>query len=222
MKHIKHILWDLDGLFFVQDDTYTNALINALAKYVSKTKNDISFDEALALAVQAQAAGRMFDPFITRYGYSYEGFAEPVYRGLDIGFMAPQTGLLPKLAATGTTHAIVTKSNMPWARRVLKQIDLEAAFPEAFITACADFIETQPEFSKAHSTLPYQHTLDRHGWLPQHTVMVEDTQHNLKHAKALGLTTVLVHSTEPQAEYTDYVFGTPEAFLDYFNPPKPN
>lgn len=212
MKHIKHICWDLDGVFFRHDDQYQQALHRSLARHIAD-HYDMNFDDALALAHQSQIETRKcFTPFLERYRLGFEELAKPVYQALDIGFMQIDPALRSIFDAIKTDHAIITTSDMPWAKRVIAQLQLEQFFSEANITACADF----NNFRKADSPAPYLHTLDKLGFAAEHTMMIEDTQRNLKHAKALGITTVLVNSSEDKADYTDYVFETLEGFLECF------
>jgi FMN phosphatase YigB (HAD superfamily) len=114
-------------------------------------------------------------------------------------------------------QAILTSAQRSWVDRVLPHLSIAEHFAaDRIITA-----EDVAHHSKATSRLPFQaaaRALD----LPYGSlIMVEDNSNNLKTAKELGMTTVLIthsHHVQPASHIDFYV---PKAY-DVFNllPPR--
>lgn len=215
MRNIKHIIWDLDGVLYEYHPAYIEACYEAYA--VAATKLIAGMDKETARALAKESYEKTHMPsrvFVDRFGLEETIYIEAFSDALDISSLAPNPVMREKMLQANTTHNILTISDQAWAQRITKHLQLNELFPaSSLITA-----EKCKRIHKAESTEPFQVALAAAQADPETTIMIEDTQKNLRHAKALGLTTVWVHPKQGDEKqlYTDYMFVTPMDFLDYF------
>ncbi|MFP4098298.1 MAG: HAD family hydrolase [Alphaproteobacteria bacterium] len=116
---------------------------------------------------------------------------------------------LRQLKENGIPTAIATHGNLEWTAFTLEKTGIAALFDRETIVTKDDVPE-----GKSVSTKMFEEALDRLG-APQTQdskkrgigyIMVEDTPKNLKNAKDLGMTTVLISPDfEPDADMPEYV-----------------
>ncbi len=99
--------------------------------------------------------------------------------------VAPNPALAQILEAISIDRAIFTSGHHPYARRVLRSLGVEQYFPRIF-----DIIFTQ--YIPKPNPEPYRQILDVVGIDPSRIMIIDDVPANLKTAKDLGMTTVLV------------------------------
>jgi putative hydrolase of the HAD superfamily len=119
----------------------------------------------------------------------------------DVGVerrLGPNPGLGRLLEAVTCNRVIFTSSDRSHARRVLRCLGVEDLFSNIFDITFTDYIP-KPDLE------PYHKVLGTLGLDGRVCMMIEDTPVNLKTAKELGMTTVLV-GEEPGGEdgYVDY------------------
>jgi putative hydrolase of the HAD superfamily len=106
----------------------------------------------------------------------------------DVGVeerLSPDAELAGLLKSITTEKGIFTSGHKPHAQRVLRCLGVEGYFPEIFDIIFTRFIpKPNPE--------PYRQILDHLRLEGRDCMMIEDLPTNLKPAKDLGMTTVLV------------------------------
>lgn len=215
---IKHIIWDMDGTLFSYDDQCVEAIINALADVMPDFVPVLDRETALAIARQSHQENRnCFTGFIRQYGLDFNALVRASYEAVNLDAMlnknpVQRAKIMALSTEFGLNHAILTRSSQIWAKRVINHLDLQHIFNENNIIAC----DNDPALDKSKSTWPFMHTMQKTGFDPAFTLMVEDTEHNLKHAKLAGLQTALVQiaSDQPKQDFVDHHFTDTMQLLD--------
>ena len=114
-------------------------------------------------------------------------------------YLAPDPALTTMLDAIPLRKAVYTNATREFARRVLRVLGVTDRFEQVISVEDVDLR------SKVYREA-YECVLARLGVRGNECIMVEDTLHNLRVAKELGLTTVLVDA-EPD-ENVDFVVGS--------------
>lgn len=215
MQHIKHIVWDLDGVLYEYNSAHVDACYEAYGLIAEKLIDGMDRNTAQVLARksydQTRAPVRIF---MDEYGVDEQTFLKGFTKLLDVSHLKANSVLHDKIKAVPTTHNILTIADDHWAQRIIAHLGLETIFtPDKLFTA-----EKCDALHKAESPEPFRIALNAAKVDAASALMIEDSQKNLKHAKELGMTTVWVRPKkgDVRANYTDYVFDTPEEFLDYF------
>jgi putative hydrolase of the HAD superfamily len=109
----------------------------------------------------------------------------------DVGVeerLSPNPDLIKLLTTIPCERAIFTSGHRPHALKVLRCLGVESFFPQIFDIVFTRYIpKPNPE--------PYEQVLECIGRRGKECLMVEDIPANLKPAKDLGMTTVLVGET---------------------------
>jgi putative hydrolase of the HAD superfamily len=182
---LKYILFDLDNTLYPRSLGIFDWVIERIRNYMEVR---MGFDKELARSLRQE--------YLKRYGSTMRGlmihhnvnpddFLEYVH---DVGVeerLSPDAELAGLLKSITTEKGIFTSGHKPHARRVLRCLGVEGHFPEIFDIIFTRFIpKPNPE--------PYRQILDHLRLEGRDCMMIEDLPANLKPAKDLGMTTVLV------------------------------
>ncbi len=205
---LKYILFDLDNTLYPKSLGIFDLVIERIRNYMEVR---MGFEKELARSLRQE--------YLRRYGSTMRGlmihhnvnpddFLEYVH---DVGVeekLSPDAELEGLLKSITTGKGIFTSGHKPHAQRVLRCLGVEGYFPEIFDIIFTRFIpKPNPE--------PYRQILDHLGLEGRECMMIEDLPANLKPAKDLGMTTVLVG---PRMEGLDGVVDhTIESILELGN-----
>jgi len=107
---------------------------------------------------------------------------------IDLSVVAESPALASALAKLPGRKLIFTNGTRRHAERVAAKLGVLAHFEDIFDIVTSDYVpKPRPG--------PYHKLLADHGIAPAGAAMFEDMPHNLEVAHALGMTTVLVHSS---------------------------
>ena len=182
---LKYILFDLDNTLYPRSLGIFDLVIERIRNYMEVR---MGFEKELARSLRQE--------YLRRYGSTMRGlmihhnvnpddFLEYVH---DVGVeerLSPDAELAGLLKSITTGKGIFTSGHRPHAQRVLRCLGVEGYFPEIFDIIFTRFIpKPNPE--------PYRQILDHLRLEGRDCMMIEDLPANLKPAKDLGMTTVLV------------------------------
>jgi putative hydrolase of the HAD superfamily len=182
---IKHILFDLDNTLYPKSLGIFDLVIERIRVYMEAR-----------LGYEKELARELRQEYLRQYGSTLRGlmihqnidpedYLEYVH---DVGVeerLAPNPDLVKLLKSIPCERAIFTSGHRPHALRVLRCLGVEDFFPQIFDIVFTRYIpKPNPE--------PYQQVLGCLGREGKECLMVEDIPANLKPAKDLGMTTVLV------------------------------
>ena len=185
---LKYILFDLDNTLYPRSLGIFDLVIERIRNYMEVR---MGFEKELARSLRQE--------YLRRYGSTMRGlmihhnvnpddFLEYVH---DVGVeerLSPDAELAGLLKSITTGKGIFTSGHRPHAQRVLRCLGVEGYFPEIFDIIFTRFIpKPNPE--------PYRQILDHLRLEGRDCMMIEDLPANLKPAKDLGMTTVLVGET---------------------------
>lgn len=195
---LKYILFDLDNTLYPRSLGIFDLVIERIRNYMEVR---MGFEKELARSLRQE--------YLRRYGSTMRGlmihhnvnpddFLEYVH---DVGVeerLSPDAELAGLLKSITAAKGIFTSGHRPHAERVLRCLGVEGYFPEIFDIIFTRFIpKPNPE--------PYRQILDHLRLEGRDCMMIEDLPANLKPAKDLGMTTVLVGDTP----------GGMDGFVDY-------
>ena len=195
---IKHILFDLDNTLYPKSLGIFDLVIERIRDYMEAR-----------LGYEKELARELRQEYLRQYGSTLRGlmihqnidpedYLEYVH---DVGVeerLAPNPDLVKLLKSIPCERAIFTSGHRPYALKVLRCLGAEDFFPQIFDIVFTRYIpKPNPE--------PYQQVLECLGREGKECLMVEDMPANLKPAKDLGMTTVLVGETP----------GGMNGFVDY-------
>ncbi len=195
---IKYILFDLDNTLYPKSLGIFDLVIERIRNYMEVR---MGFDKELSRALRQEYLrkyGSTMRGLIIHHNLNADDFLEYVH---DVGVesrLSSNPGLNELLASIPIEKGIFTSGHKPHAQRVLRCLGVEGYFPEIFDIIFTRFIpKPNPE--------PYCQVLEHLRLQGRECMMIEDMPANLKPAKDLGMTTVLVGETP----------GGMDGFVDY-------
>jgi putative hydrolase of the HAD superfamily len=195
---IKHILFDLDNTLYPKSLGIFDLVIERIRNYME-----------VRLGYEKEWARQLRQEYLHKYGSTLRGLmihqnidpADYLEYVHDVGVeerLAPNPALGKMLGSLPLERAIFTSGHRPHALRVLRCLGVENHFPQIFDIVFTRYIpKPNPE--------PYGQVLECIGREGKECLMIEDIPANLKPAKDLGMTTVLVGETP----------GGMNGFVDY-------
>jgi putative hydrolase of the HAD superfamily len=217
MKHIKAILWDMDGVKYFFGKDLEHHFRHIAATMAVRYLSDLDYETALAMAYASYTKYHSCWEFMHYdYGLDRRRIQDELHETVDIASISRSSAdYIAEMQKQSIIHGLLTHGHRPWVKRVLEKTGMDKVLHSEFITTDEDIYPHR----KSNSEKPFLLALEKMNVAPEETIMVEDSQHNLEPAKALGMTTVFVHPKDgsQQAAYTDHMFDTPYDFLKAFN-----
>jgi putative hydrolase of the HAD superfamily len=196
---IAAVLFDLDNTIYPASSGLMGGIDVRINAYV---KNLLGLDDAEALRIRKQyyaEYGTTLNGLQRHHAVDPEHYLEFVHDVAIESFLAADAELDHLLGELHATKAIFTNSPDGYARRVLQVLGIERHFAQIFDIRFSGFL---PKPDPA----VYQSVLDTLGVAGPTAVLVEDTAKNLAPARALGMTTILLGESAPEAAaLADYV-----------------
>jgi putative hydrolase of the HAD superfamily len=198
---IRHILFDLDNTLYPKSLGIFDLVIARIRSYMEAR-----------LGYEKELARELREEYLRRYGSTLRGLmihqqidpADYLAYVHDVGVeerLSPNPDLVKLLEAIPCDRAIFTSGHRPHASKVLRCLGVEDFFPRIFDIVFTHYIpKPNPE--------PYHQVLGCLGLEGKECLMIEDIPANLKPAKDLGMTTVLVGETPGGINgFVDYEIG---------------
>ncbi len=201
LSHIRGVVWDLDGTLYRYDAIFIEACNIAAARTAIDLGLQMELDEAVRLA------GRSYDEhgssfkFFADHGIRYEDFHLPYHQSVDTTILAKNRAMKTALEELPIPMVILTNASRDWARRTLDHLEYGHIFGDGKLLALED-VDYQ---AKSNSRKGFEKALSSIGVRAEETLMVEDLPTNLVHAKAMGMTTALVHHGQLPESGLDHV-----------------
>ncbi len=182
---LKYILFDLDNTLYPKSLGIFDLVIERIRNYMEVR---MGFERELARSLRQEYLrkyGSTMRGLMIHYNLNADDFLEYVH---DVGVekrLSPDPDLEALLESITVEKGIFTSGHKPYAQKVLRCLGVERYFPQIFdilFTRCIP--KPNPE--------PYRQVLDHLCLQGHECMMIEDMPANLKPAKDLGMTTVLV------------------------------
>ena len=182
-------VFDLDNTLYPADSTVYDAIGTRMTQYVARVAG-----------LDFVAAEKLQERYFFEYGATVVGlmrhheidaahFMHDVH-DVDLSIVPPDLDLNALIAALPGRKFVFTNGGAEYARRMLKQLRLEAHFDAVVDIETTGLIpKPQPE--------AYRHLVEFCAIDPHRAVLIEDTLRNLEPAAALGFETVLVGAVHP-------------------------
>jgi putative hydrolase of the HAD superfamily len=204
------ICFDLDNTLYSLGNGLWQVIDSQIQAYVSRF-----------LGVPLPEARRIQKHYWHTYGTTLAGLmaehgAEPgpylaFVHDFDVTpFVQPNAALQALLAALPQRKIIFTNASAQHARNVLAALGVTSFFQQIIGVEAIGFVP-KPDMRA------YERCLAQTGILPERSMFLDDMPKNLKPAKALGMTTVLVNHVCPEAvDFIDYCLAQVEELAYVF------
>ena len=198
LRHVRSWLFDLDDTLYPPERQILKRVSARIGEFMVRATG-LPPDEARALQKRylldhgAALGGLMKD-----YTIDPEAFLAEVH-DVPLDDLEPDEGLRAGLERLKGPRYVFTNGSTRHGERVLEQLRIDDLFDGLFAVEHARLVP------KPHPDT-FALMLDQFGLDPAAAAFFEDTVRNLEHAKALGMTTVLVgpHAFEVEAPFVDH------------------
>lgn len=184
---LKCILFDLDNTLYPKSMGIFEMVVERIRGYMEK---QMGFEKSLAQKLRQdyiQRYGSTLRGLMIHYNLNPDIFLEYVHDVRVEKKLSPNPALAGLLESIPVNKCIFTSGHRPHALKVLRCLGIDRYFPQIFDITYTHFIpKPNPE--------PYQQILEALCIDGKDCMMIEDLPGNLKPAKDLGMTTVLVGS----------------------------
>lgn len=157
-------------------------------------KIDRNDSDALMFAGVRQF-GHGVTAFVNKFGIDFAEFQDGVIAHAPLDHLTPCPRTLDFLATTPNIPKVIVSSGArAWIDRALGHLGMAHFFHDQIIISYED----SPHELKAQGPRVFTLAAERLGVAPDQLVMVDDNDNNLRHARALGATTLLItHGITP-------------------------
>ena len=198
LRHVRSWLFDLDDTLYPPERQILKRVSARIGEFMVRATG-LPPDEARALQKRylldhgAALGGLMKD-----YTIDPEAFLAEVH-DVPLDDLEPDEGLRAGLERLKGPRYVFTNGSTRHGERVLEQLRIDDLFDGLFAVEHARLVP------KPHPDT-FALMLDQFGLDPAAAAFFEDTVRNLEHAKALGMTTVLVgpHAFDVEAPFVDH------------------
>lgn len=214
LNTLKGIIWDLDDTLYAVTPALEQSMRESVARAVVKMGYDITYEDALALAVESQEKYRLtVKILVDQFGIEKRDLHGVFHQEMDHTVTQPCADLpaafqmQPQLK-----HVLMTHASRDWALRMLDHLGLSQFFEEGAVLGLEDV-----DFHHKHESDRVTKTcLEILGTEPEYTAFAEDRDWNLTIPHQMGLVTVLMdHPSQPKElpGHVDYRFDRAANFL---------
>ncbi|MGQ9626360.1 MAG: pyrimidine 5'-nucleotidase [Anaerolineae bacterium] len=192
----KYILFDLDETLYPRDAGLMQEISKRISLYMAE-KMGFSSEKVKRLRNEySQLYGTTLRGLHIHYHIDPDEFLEYVHDIPLDHYLRPDKALDEMLADIPLEKFIFTNASEKHARRVLEALGISHHFPRILDIRAVDYISKPDERA-------YQCALKLLKAKGEECIIVEDNVRNLKAAKELGMTTVLVDK-EPENDIVDF------------------
>lgn len=198
LTHIDTWLFDLDNTLYPEESGFMSQVESKMTDFVEQVTG-LPRDEAYALQKKYYAEhGLTLTGLMRNHGTDPRDFFA-LHHDLSLEALSQDPELLIALAKLPGRRFVFTNADDKHAERVMAHLGLTHLFDEVFHIHSFGYAP-KPD------PLGFHRMIDAHGMDPTATAFFEDSVKNLRPAKDLGMTTVLVG---PRAR------GTDEPYVDH-------
>ena len=186
-RNVETWIFDLDNTLYPAESNLFAQVDRRMGEFIANYL-DVLPDEARRLQKHYyRTFGTTLAGLMKQHGVKPSDFLDYVH-DIDLSPIQPAPDLAEAAKALPGKRYIFTNGSRWHAERVADKLGVLHVFDDIFDIAASDYIPK-----------PTRHAFDRacdaFGADPRRAAMFEDLQHNLEPAHAMGMVTVLVHST---------------------------
>lgn len=207
LAHIDTWLFDLDNTLYPEESGFMKQVEGRMTGFVARATG-LPHDQAYVLQKKYFAEhGLTLKGLMLNHGTDPADF-HALFHDLSLDVLARDHDLLDILRVLPGRRFIFTNADDRHAERVLEHLGLTDLFDEVFHIHSFGFAP-KPD------PLGFERMIAAHGLDPAATAFFEDSERNLKPAKDLGMTTVMVgpRAAETTASFIDYKTAKLAPFL---------
>ncbi|OYU68943.1 MAG: pyrimidine 5'-nucleotidase [Alphaproteobacteria bacterium PA2] len=207
LAHIDTWLFDLDNTLYPEESGFMKQVEGAMTDFVAQAVG-LPHDQAYVLQKKYFAEhGLTLKGLMLNHGTDPADF-HALFHDLSLDVLARDHDLLDILQVLPGRRFVFTNADDRHAERVLEHLGLTDLFDEVFHIHSFGFAP-KPD------PLGFERMIAAHGLDPAATAFFEDSERNLKPAKDLGMTTVMVgpRAAETTASFIDYKTAKLAPFL---------
>jgi len=205
LSKTRGIIWDLDDTLYSVTEPLHQSMRESISRSVVDMGHPISYEDALALAVESQDKYRMtVQLLVEKFNIGPEELHLPFHANMDHNVTEVCADLpewFQRGHELGLQHVIMTHASRDWAHRMLDRMGLADFFPAANIFGLED-IDFQKKEDSDRATKTGLEVMGING---NEAVFAEDRAHNLTIPFDLGLTTVLIDHPSQARELPSHV-----------------
>jgi len=180
-------IFDLDNTLYPAESNLFSQVDRRMGEFISNYL-DVLPDEARRIQKQYyRTFGTTLAGLMKRHGVQPTDFLDYVH-DIDLSPIKPAPDLAEAAAALPGKRYIFTNGSRWHAERVASKLGVLHVFDDIFDIASSDYIPKPTRHA-------FNRFCDEHGIAPDRSAMFEDLPHNLEPAHAMGMVTVLVHSS---------------------------
>ena len=199
-SHVDTWVFDLDNTLYPASCRLFDQIDVKMGNFVAKLLNVEYAEAKLRQKAMFYKYGTTLRGLMTEHGVAPDDFLDAVH-DIDHSAVPPNLRLDRALHALPGRKLIFTNGTVAHAEKVLARIGITHHFGDIFDIVHSDFIP-KPEME------PYTKFVQQTGIEPRTSAMFEDIARNLEAPHALGMTTVLVVSSENRdAEHLNRTTG---------------
>lgn len=207
LTHVRAWIFDLDETLYSPETQFMGLIQGRINDYVVRTIG-LPADEALVVQKSyLNEYGTSLAGLMANYQIQPEDFLAEVH-DVPLDLLTPDPGLRAGLERLEGPRIVFTNGATSHAHRVLGKLGIDDLFDGVFALEDADLIP-KPD------PRTFARMIERFGVDPATAAFFEDTPRNLKPAKAIGMTTVLVgaRSITEADNYIDFRAASLGPFL---------
>lgn len=207
LDHVEHWIFDLDNTLYAADATLMSVLEARICLFVQR---ELGLGEQQAWEVQKsyfRAFGTTLSGLMRHHGTDPEAYLSFV-NDIEVSGLVPDPRLQSGLARLPGKRFVFTNNCGRYAERVLDHLGLGHLFEDIWDVRTMEFV---PKPSPA----AYDIVVRRGAVHPPRAAMFDDLPANLEAAHALGMTTVLLRTSElrPKAPHIHHEIANLPDFL---------
>lgn len=198
LRHVRSWIFDLDDTLYPPESQFMGLIQQRINDYVVRTSG-LPADEALAVQKSyLRDYGTSLAGLMAHHRIDPADFLHEVH-DVPLDLLRPDPGLRAALERLQGPRVVFTNGSTAHARRVVEKLELADLFDGLFSLEDADLIPKPDPRTFARMA-------DRYGIDPGSAAFFEDTVRNLRPARELGMTTVLVgpHAHDADAPFADH------------------
>lgn len=207
LAHIDTWLFDLDNTLYPEESGFMKQVEGRMTDFVAQAVG-LPHDQAYVLQKKYFAEhGLTLKGLMLNHGTDPADF-HALFHDLSLDVLARDHDLLDILRVLPGRRFVFTNADDRHAERVLEHLGLTDLFDEVFHIHSFGFAP-KPD------PMGFERMIAAHGLDPAATAFFEDSERNLKPAKDLGMTTVMVgpRAAETTASFIDYKTAKLAPFL---------
>ena len=207
LRHVRSWIFDLDETLYSPETQFMGLIQGRINAYMVRT---VGLPAPEAMVVQKgylRDYGTSLAGLMAHYQIDPKDFLAEVH-DVPLDLLTPDPGMRTGLERLTGPRIVFTNGATSHAHRVLDRLGIDDLFDGVFALEDADLIP-KPD------PRTFARVVDRFGLDPATAAFFEDTPRNLKPAKAIGMTTVLIGDRAPtdDADFIDFRAASLGPFL---------